>query len=107
MELLFISILMLMLLMIAGGTVAYCYTVGKRARRAEERAIVALDAASRSESRSELLSEELSRVREELLTAHPAASDDDDEKARAREEQYNELMRAKPPELLRFGGDDL
>jgi hypothetical protein len=100
-------IIAFMLSLIAVGAIAYCYTIGKRARRQAVHAENAVEIASANARRLDELEEYINTLREEAAHREPQSAEYDakDEALKERERQYENLMNAKPPQLLNLGGD--
>ena len=101
------AIMVLMLIVIICGAVAYCAKVGRDARRQRHHAEAAVELATAAHRRCDELEEYISTLREEAAQndAQSVKRDERDEAAKERERQYENLMNAKVPDLLNLGGD--
>lgn len=76
MEILSTALIMLMLLLIISGTVAFCVMVYRKARRAASFAEVALDAVTRHDTRLDEMDERITDLREKVAqSASESATD--------------------------------
>lgn len=101
------AIMVLMLIVIVCGAVAYCAKVERSARRQRHHAEAAVELATAAHRRCDELEEYISTLREEAAQndAQSVKRDERDEASKERERQYENLMNAKIPDLLNLGGD--
>lgn len=101
------AIMVLMLIVIVCGAVAYCAKVERSARRQRHHAEAAVELATAAHRRCDEMEEYISTLRDEAAQndAQSVKRDERDEASKERERQYENLMNAKVPDLLNLGGD--
>lgn len=101
------AIMVLMLIVIICGAVAYCAKVERSARRQRHHAEAAVELATAAHRRCDEMEEYISTLRDEAAQndAQSVKRDERDEASKERERQYENLMNAKVPDLLNLGGD--
>lgn len=107
MDIIVVALIIFMLIVIALGAVAYCYKVGRDARRQKHHAETSVELATAALRRCDEMEEYINTLREEAAQSDSQSvkRDEQDEASKERERQYERLMNAKVPDLLNLGGD--
>ena len=108
MDILFILIIMLMLLFIAGGAVAWCYAAYRRATKAMEDCKAVKEAQAWLSQRFGEMETELNTFLEEIAHSEPEEATEADIKAAQIERQFNDLQSYQLKDYgIRFGGGEM
>lgn len=102
MEYLFAALLLAMFIILVCGTVAYCKTIDRNARRARDRATVCFDEQSRLRERLELLEGQIDDLRAEIAHSGSQSATEGKDKTN---EQYDRMQAYQPKNYgLNFEG---
>ena len=102
MEYLFAALLLAMFIILVCGTVAYCRTIDRNARRARDRATVCFDETARIRERIELMEGQIDDLKEQI--AHSASQSVSEDKDKTNK-QFEEMQKYQPKDYgLNFSG---